>query len=42
MFSRLDLPAPEGPITAVNSPGLKCPETPLRMDFVSENEKKNI
>ncbi len=40
MFNNVDLPAPEGPIMAVNSPDLNSPETDLRMSRVSVLMKK--
>ncbi|CAD6217259.1 GSCOCG00004752001-RA-CDS [Cotesia congregata] len=33
-FSKVDFPAPEGPIMAVNSPDLKQPLTPFRIGFL--------
>lgn len=35
MFSSVVLPAPEGPMMAVSSPGLKHPLTPRRICFAS-------
>lgn len=35
IFSRLDFPAPDGPIMAVNSPDLKWPDNPFKMVLVS-------
>lgn len=32
-FSNDDFPAPDGPIMAVSSPDLKCPETPFNICF---------
>ena len=37
MFISDDFPAPEGPITAVNSPELNFPEIPLRMSLRPAN-----
>lgn len=34
------LPAPEGPIMAVNSPDLNFPETPFRICFLPEKIKQ--
>lgn len=35
IFSRVDFPAPEGPIMAVNSPDLNLPLTDLRIVLAS-------
>lgn len=36
IFNNVDLPAPLGPIIAVNSPDLNSPDTPLRTVFCAE------
>lgn len=41
MFSSVDLPAPLGPIMAVNWPDRNSPETPFKMLFFSVNDKLN-
>lgn len=40
MFNKVDLPAPEGPMIAVNSPDLNSPDTDLRMSRVSVKNKE--
>lgn len=41
MLRSVVLPAPEGPMMAV-SPGLKHPDTPFKICFVSEIKKSNL
>lgn len=38
MFRSVVFPAPEGPMIAVSSPGLKHPETPFKICFLSGNK----
>lgn len=40
MLRSVLLPAPEGPIIAVNSPDLNSPETPFKMVFVATKKKR--
>ena len=42
MFMRVLFPAPDGPIIAVNSPGLRLPETPCKMVLLGPRREKNL
>lgn len=42
MLSKVDLPAPDGPMIPHNSPGRNRPLTSFRITFVAANRKKNI
>lgn len=33
IFSKLDFPAPEGPMMTVSSADLNCPQSPLKITF---------
>lgn len=39
MLSSDDLPAPDGPMIAVNSPDWNVPEIPFKMSLVAVNDK---
>lgn len=42
MLSSVDLPAPDGPIIAVNSPDLNLPLTDFKITFSSAKKKKQM